>query len=133
MRPEVMRDFAERYTQAWCSQDPTAVASFFSPQGSLTINDGAPAVGRDAIAQAAQSFMTAFPDLRVHFDKLVISDNHAEYCWTLTGTNNGPGGTGRAVRISGIETWRMGEDGKIAHSQGRFDAAEYQRQLRGAD
>jgi len=129
MRPEELKNFAERYTAAWCSHDPAAVASFFSPEGSLTINDGPPSVGREAIAQAAQEFMTAFPDLLVHFDKLVLRDDGAEYHWTLTGTNHGPGGTGRAFRISGFETWRMGSDGLVASSQGSFDVAEYVRQL----
>ena len=131
MRPEEVRNFAERYTAAWCSHDPVSVARFFSPNGVLTINDGTPSAGHDAIAKAAQEFMTAFPDLLVQFDKLVLRDDGAEYHWTLTGTNNGPGGTGNSVQISGFETWRMGADGLIVSSQGRFDAAEYQRQVRG--
>jgi hypothetical protein len=32
-----IRAFAERYTAAWCSRDPVAVAAFFSTDGSLTI------------------------------------------------------------------------------------------------
>jgi hypothetical protein len=48
---------------------------------------------------------------------------------TLIGTNTGPGGTGRLIRISGFETWRFGSDGLIASSQGRFDVPEYRRQL----
>ena len=51
------------------------------------------------------------------------------YKWTLEGTNSGPGGTGKRVRISGYEEWRMGADGKIAESLGHFDEADYQRQL----
>jgi uncharacterized protein (TIGR02246 family) len=133
MPAEDIRHFAERYTAAWCSHDAASVASFFSPEGSLTINDGAPALGREAIAQAAQEFMTAFPDLHVHFDNLVLLNEGAEYHWTLTGTNTGPGGTGRPVQISGVETWRMGEDGLVAASQGRFDAAKYERQLLGRE
>ena len=132
MRPEDTIVLAERYTAAWCSQHPAAVASFFSPSGSLRVNDGAAAVGREAIAQVAQSFMAAFPDLCVHFDNLILRDSVVEYHWTLTGTNTGPGGTGRAVRISGFECWRMGADGLIAESVGTFDAAEYERQLKGS-
>lgn len=49
--------------------------------------------------------------------------------WTWTGTNSGPGGTGKAVRISGYEEWTLGADGLIAESKGHFDEAEYQRQL----
>ena len=48
-----MRDFARRYTAAWCSQDPAQVAGHYAPDGSLTINDGVPAVGRDAITEVA--------------------------------------------------------------------------------
>ena len=54
--------FAERYAAAWCSGDPARVAAHFSPDGSLTINDGTPAIGTAAITEAAQSFMTAIPD-----------------------------------------------------------------------
>ena len=36
--PEQLREFAERYTKAWCSQDPERAASLYAPHGSLTIN-----------------------------------------------------------------------------------------------
>jgi predicted ester cyclase len=75
--------------------------------------------------------MTAFPDLSVVMDDLLLQGDQAEYHWTLTGTNTGPGGSGRRVRISGFEKWRIGCDGLIASSQGHFDAAEYRRQLSG--
>jgi hypothetical protein len=131
MLPELakLRDFAMRYTVAWCSQNAANVAAHFSPEGSLTINHGTPAAGRTAITKAAQSFMTAFPDLRVIMDNILIKGNRAEYHWTLIGTNNGPGGTGHRVRISGFEVWEIGADGLIAESQGSFDEASYQRQL----
>ena len=124
-----LRNLAERYTAAWCSQNPESVAAFYSDQGSLRVNDGAPAVGRDAIAEVAQSFMTTFPDLCVVMDELRLQAGEPEYHWTLVGTNSGPGGTGHRVRISGFERWRIGSDGLIASSQGHFDAAEYRRQL----
>jgi uncharacterized protein (TIGR02246 family) len=128
-----VQDFAKRYTAAWCSQRASRVAEFFAPHGSLTINGGAPSVGRDAITASAQGFMTAFPDLVVTMDRLVESEDEdagrATYHWTLTGTNTGPGGTGRKVRISGREEWLFDTDGLILDSQGYFDEAEYQRQL----
>jgi hypothetical protein len=127
--PTSMRTFAASYTAAWCSQDAASLAAFYSLSGSLTINDGTPAVGRDAITEAAQSFMTAFPNLRVIMDDVSADGDHVEYHWTLTGTNTGPGGTGRPVHICGIERWQIGKDQLIASSQGRFDEAEYLRQL----
>jgi predicted ester cyclase len=124
-----IRKFAQLYTEAWCGQDPKILAAFYSLQGALTINDGSPAVGRAAIAQVALGFMTAFPDMRVSMDALEVEVDRTVYRWTLTGTNAGPGGTGKRIRISGFEQWKIGADGLIAESQGRFDAAEYQRQL----
>jgi predicted ester cyclase len=124
-----LRNFAQRYTAAWCSQDAASVAAHFSPEGSLTINDGNAAVGRDAITASAQSFMTAFPDLKVFLDDLLVETERVFYHWTLTGTNTGLGGTGQKVRISGFEEWKIGEDGLIRQSRGRFDLADYRRQL----
>jgi len=125
-----LQDVATRYTAAWCRHDAASVASFYAEDGSLAINDGPPAIGRPAIAAAAQEFMTEFPDMVVTFDRMAIDGGRPRYHWTLTGTNSGPGGTGKAVRISGYEEWRIGGDGRIAGSKGHFDEAEYRRQVR---
>jgi uncharacterized protein (TIGR02246 family) len=124
-----VRDFAKRYTAAWCSQDPASVAAFFSLNGALSVN-GVPAVGRDAITEVARGFMIAFPDMVLTMDDVAISGDGATYHWTLNGTNTGPGGTGKRVRISGHEEWTFAEDGLIAESQGHFDETEYQHQLK---
>jgi len=124
-----LKDFATKYTAAWCSQNPSNVASFFAENGSLKINDGLPSIGRAAITAAARGFMTAFPDLIVRMDDLDQEGETFIYRWTLLGTNNGPGGTGRPVRISGYEEWMIGADGLIVQSLGHFDEAEYERQL----
>jgi SnoaL-like polyketide cyclase len=124
-----LRDFAARYTAAWCRRNPAGVAEFYSDVGSLRVNDDPPAVGRNEIASVAQSFMIAFPDLCVVMNELRLDGEEPEYHWTLSGTNTGPGGAGHKVCISGIEKWRIGSDGLIASSHGHFDSAEYRRQL----
>ncbi len=129
MNIDPLEEFALRYSSAWCCQEPARVAAFFTESGSLAINGGPPAVGRAAIAAVAQSFMTAFPDLVVFFDAVTRQGELVLFHWTLHGTNNGPGGTGNPVRISGREEWTLGEGGLIAASQGFFDDADYQRQL----
>lgn len=129
MTPEQLQLFATRYTLAWCSQDPEAVASFFAANGTLAINGGPPAVGRAAIAESARGFMTAFPDLVVAMDGLDVREDEVEYHWTLTGTNSGPAGTGRSVRISGSERWQFDATGVVASSIGAFDVDSYNRQL----
>jgi hypothetical protein len=123
-------DFAIRYTAAWCSHDPSRVASFFAENGSLKINNGSPSVGRAAITAAARGFMTDFPDLIVKMNGLQPEGAGFVYRWTLLGTNTGPGGTGKRVQISGYEEWTIGANGLIVKSLGHFDEAEYQRQLK---
>jgi predicted ester cyclase len=124
-----LHDLAERYTEAWGSQNAASVASFYSADGRLSVNAGRPAVGRGAITEAAQEFMTTFPDMKVIMDDLLVQGDRAVYRWTLVGTNTGPGGTGKRVRISGFEEWQIGADGLIAESRGHFDSAAYQDQI----
>jgi uncharacterized protein (TIGR02246 family) len=124
-----LREFATKYTAAWCSQNAASVASFFAENGSLKINEGPPSAGRAAITAAAQEFMTAFPDMIVAMDDVIVDGSGAVFRWTLTGTNTGPGGTGKAVRISGYEEWTIGPDGLILKSLGHFEEADYHRQL----
>lgn len=129
MSAEGLREFATRYTAAWCSQNPANVAAAYNENGSLQVNDSPPAIGREAITEVARGFMSAFPDMEVIMDGLEIREDRVLYHWTLVGTNTGPGGSGNAVRISGHEHWRIDEDSLIAESKGHFDEAEYQRQL----
>ena len=132
MTPEQAREMAEKYTQAWCSHDPNAVASFYAEDGCIVINGGEPSNGRTEIAATTQAFYKDFPDLVVRMDDIRTSGTHAVYLWTLEGTNSGPGGTGNRVEISGWEYWRYTEDGLVAESTGHFDANDYQRQIDGA-
>ena len=125
-----LTDFASRYAEAWCSQNPESVAAFFAENGSLRVNDGPPAVGRVAIAEVARGFMRDLPDMIVTMDKLSQESQGMAFHWTLTGTNTGPGGTGNRIRITGYELWKLDPDGLIAESKGHFDSAEYERQLK---
>ena len=119
--------FAQLYADAWCSQDPEKVAAFYAKDGLISVNGGPPV----PIAEVARGFMRDFPDMVVTFDKLKNTPAGIEFHWTFTGTNTGPGGTGNPVRISGYELWKIDKDGLISESKGQFDAAEYERQLRG--
>src|SRR5438046_10047221 len=122
--------FANRYAKAWCSQNPESVAAFFAEHSSLSINNGSPAVGRAAIAREAQAFMTKFPDMVVTMDKVVHNEEGTKFHWTVTGTNTGPGGTAKGVRISSYELWKFDPDGLIEESKGHIETTEYQRQLK---
>lgn len=131
MTADQLEAFATRYTAAWCSHDPNAVASFFAEDGSIAVNGGEPAVGRAAIAELVQGFYDAFPDTVVIMDLIRGAADKAVYLWTYEGTNTGPGGVGHAVRFNGWESWTFSADGLVAVSVGNFDADEYERQLAG--
>jgi uncharacterized protein (TIGR02246 family) len=124
-----LRELGVRYAAAWSSQDPDRLAAFYADSGVLVVNAGAPAVGRPAIRATVQSFMAAFPDMIVRMDSMVDRGDSAQFHWTWTGTNSGPGGTGRAVRITGYEEWTLAPDRRIRESRGHYDEAEYHRQV----
>lgn len=121
--------FAKSYSQAWSGVRPEFVASFFEEDGSIQVNDGDPAKGRNEIANIAHVFMTDLPDMVVRFDSLKNSSDGIEFHWTLIATNTGPGGTGNKVKVSGYEQWEIGENNLIKKSLGSFPSEEYERQI----
>lgn len=130
MEQNIGKDFGEKYAAAWSGQNAEAHANFFAPEGVQIVNNGTPAVGRNAIAKVAQSYMTTFPDMLVSCDSLPITSKGVEFHWTLTGTNTGPNGTGKKVKISGVEILQFDRNGLITESNGSFDENEYNRQLK---
>ena len=118
-----IEQLARDYTEAWCSRDPRRVAAHYATGGTIAINGGEPA----PIANVAESFVAAFPDIEVFMDDLVLrEDGIVEYRWTFTGTS---AETGKSVRVPGFEEWRIAPDGLIAESRGHYDQAEYDRQV----
>ncbi|SDG77823.1 nuclear transport factor 2 family protein [Psychroflexus sediminis] len=128
---EKMLAFGRNYTAAWNSKQPEKMASFYAEEGTLSVNKGKPAVGRKQIAATAQSYMHAFPDLKLTMDSLTVQENTYRYYWTFRGTNTGPGGTGNKVDFSGFEEWSMSDQGLVQKSVGTYDAEAYQKQLQG--
>ena len=121
--PTQIEQLARTYTEAWCSHDPGRVAGHYVPGGTIAINGG----DATGIAEVAEAFIAAFPDIEVVMDDLVIRDDgRVEYRWTFTGTS---AETGNSVRIPGYEEWTIAPDGLIAESRGHYDQAEYDRQL----
>ena len=126
-----MVEFGQKYTDAWNSKQPEKMASFYAEDGILTVNNGTPAVGRKQLAETAQSYMEAFPDMELTMDSLTVENGTYRYYWTFKGTNNGPNGTGNKVDFSGFEEWTMNDQGFVEKSMGTYNAEDYQRQLEG--
>jgi len=130
--PNAVREMAENYAKAWSSRVPEAVASFYEEDGRIVINGGDPIVGRVALAEMAAGFISEFPDLVVHLDEIRTAGNNAVFLWTLEGTHSE---TGKTVKVGGWEEWTLSDSNptgtpRVAASLGRFDAAEYDRQVR---
>ena len=104
MTSEQLKDFAERYAEAWCSHNPEKVAAFYAKTGWISVNGGPPV----PITEVARGFMRDFPDMVVKFDRLGNVPAGTEFHWTFTGTNTGPGGTGNRVcqRLRALEDQR---------------------------
>ena len=126
-----MVEFGQKYTDAWNSKVPEKMASFYAEDGTLTVNNGTPAVGRKQLAETAKSYMDAFPDLELIMDSLTKGNETYRYYWTFKGTNSGPNGTGNKVDFSGFEEWTMNDQGLVQKSIGTYDAEEYKKQLNG--
>ena len=119
-----IEQLARTYTEAWCSRDPARVAGHYVPGGMIAINGGDAA----GIAEVAEAFIAAFPDIEVFMDDLVLrEDGTVEYRWTFTVTS---AETGQSVRVPGFEEWTVASGGLIAESRGHYDQAEYDRQLK---
>lgn len=118
-----VEQLARTYTEAWCSRDSARVAAHYVPGGMIAINGG----DASGIAEVAEAFIAAFPDIEVFMDDLVLrEDGIVEYRWTFTGTS---AETGQSVRVPGFEEWTIASDGLIAESRGHYDQTEYDRQL----
>ena len=117
---------ATRYTAAWNTGQPEAVAAFFAEDGSIVINGGSAWQGRNGVAAMAAGFYADVPDLALVCDGVRQAGQHLVYLWTFTGHHSG---TGRPLRISGWEEWDLGEDMKITASRGRFDADIWASQI----
>ena len=126
-----MVEHGQKYTDAWNSKQPEKMASFYAENGMLTVNNGTPAVGRKRLAETAQSYMEAFPDMELTMDSLTVGEGTYRYYWTFIGTNTGQGGTGNKVDFSGFEEWTMNDQGLVQKSIGTYDAVQYERQLKG--
>lgn len=117
---------AEDYTAAWNTGKPENVAAFFAESGGIVINRGDPWQGRAGVAAMAAGFYADVPDLALVCDGVRVAGDHMVYLWTFTGTHSG---TGRKLRISGLEEWDLGADLKVTASRGWFDPEDWARQV----
>ena len=123
---DAAEDLDKRYTAAWNTGRPEAVAEFFAETGGIVINRGTPWEARAGITKMAAGFFADVPNLALVCDGVRLAGTHMVYLWTFTGTHSG---TGRPLRIEGWEEWDLTPDLKIKASRGWFDPEDWARQV----
>jgi steroid delta-isomerase-like uncharacterized protein len=93
-------------------------------------------VGHEGIVNWVKFARTAFPDMNMTFDEIIVNGNKIAATFTLTGTNTGPlimpagelPPTGKQVRLSGIGIDYI-ENGKIVRELVAYNVLEMMMQL----
>ena len=88
--------------------------------------------GQTGLRELAQSYLTAFPDLRLTIEHQVVEGEYVVTRVTARGTHNGPFGeiapTGKTVAVTSIQISRL-EAGKIVEDWQQFDELGMMRQI----
>lgn len=88
--------------------------------------------GQDGFIEKILQLRSAFPDLVLIVDDVLMDGDRVAFRWTLTGTNDGPfaGGepSGTAVRFQGVNIERI-EHGRIIEHWSVYDAIALFHQL----
>jgi steroid delta-isomerase-like uncharacterized protein len=131
-------EFAERYTAAWNSHDPDAVAACMAEDASFEDPSmTAPARGREEVAAFAVETFRGFPDVRVTPTEPPTIDEDGRLAiapWRMAGTNTGPidppgfAPTGRGFVVEGVGLWRF-RGGLLWRYRDVYDTADLARQL----
>lgn len=134
MKREEASALVERLTEAWNAHDPDAVAGCYTPDAvSRDVTLTEPLQGRSAIRNAAQMYMSAFPDIRFEIRRVVCEGNVICEEWEATGTHDGDlmglNATHRAGTTSGCNVIELSDDGLIKSETTYWDAAGLYRQL----
>src|SRR4051794_37597083 len=94
---------------------------------------GLPLQGPDALEQAAQAYMTAFPDLHVTVTSYTVDGPRLAQEWTSTGTHRGEimgiAPTGRWVQSYGALVTTCDDDGLLIEGSVYWNPLEMLRQL----
>jgi steroid delta-isomerase-like uncharacterized protein len=88
--------------------------------------------GLESVKRLATLYRTAFPDLRVTIEDMIVEGDKVVTRWISTGTHQGElqgiAPTGRAITVSGISITCL-SGGKIVEEQSNWDNFGMMRQL----
>ena len=134
MQRRVILDRAADWVAAWNRGDPRAAVEYVVDD--VIWRDVAlalPRQGRDSLAQLIESYVRAFPDLRVRATSETVEGSRHVHEWTATGTHCGEfmgiPATGRPVMILGACFLTFDEDARVIEGAAYWNALAVLAQL----
>jgi steroid delta-isomerase-like uncharacterized protein len=129
---------AERYGEAWNSQDLDGILAMHAEDGSfrLHIPGGEPVEGRAAIREAFAGFLTQLPDIRFEPRRLLAGPSFWVLESTMTGTAAAPfdvdgervDAPGARIEVDAVDVITV-RDGLVLTKDTYLDALAFQSQL----
>ena len=123
------------FEEVWNKQRKTAIYEMLHPDGIVHgLADSPDQVirGPDGFLPFWQKFTSAFPDLKVSVDAVIVEGDTAAFRCTVRGKHTGKGlgidPTGAKVTFTGMAMARI-ENGKIMEAWNNFDFLTFQQQL----
>jgi uncharacterized protein (TIGR02246 family) len=122
-RDDIFAIFTRR-EEAWRARDPVALANDHSPDGVVVSPTGGVLEGRAEIERIYRVWFTAFPDLMLNTEDLLVDGDRAALLCRITGSHAGEffgvAPTGRRIEVAGAFIYRL-QDGRIVHERRVLD------------
>lgn len=132
---EQNKALAAQYNEEWESGDLEEVKEIYSPDFVWHASDGGDYSSEEMIEinkKAIEQHKTAFPDMTITNEDVIVKGDKVITRYTLRGTHTGDvegiPATGNEIEFSGIEIIRI-ENGKIAESWEENNLLRYYKQL----
>jgi steroid delta-isomerase-like uncharacterized protein len=135
-----IRMLAERYGEAWNSQDLDAIMDLHTDDSVFQAHAAGtpPAGGKEAVREAFAGYLALLPDINFAERALHVGDDHWVLESVMSGTVAQPievegealGENGAHVEIDCVDVIEV-RDGLVASKQTYIDSREMQRQLGG--
>ena len=128
MSRDVIQGLVDRWIAGWNAHDAAAVAACYSHDAvSRDVGRATAEPGREAIQNAIQDYLTAFPDLTAAVSRLGTDGDTAYVEWHSSGTQTGPllmlPPSGKVVQIDGCNVLRVGSEGLFITEISYWDVA----------
>jgi predicted ester cyclase len=114
----------DRHRASFARRDAAALAADHAEDGTFESPAHGLVRGRTGIRGVYEYWFTAFPDLALSWDSIVVDGDRAAFFWTFDGTTKGPFfgvvRAGARVTMIGAADYRF-SDGHIASARHVFD------------